>query len=141
MIDVDSMDKIGATVEFIDSMDHLDEAIKAMTAMLNKYNRARVYIGVDNGGKATAAVLNEDDVQKIIATVKEKVNNRPKLEVTLNQSDGGKRYILIDAAGYETPYSFGTWFYVRRCSYEKDDSSGTFEPRWIQTITCGMKRH
>ena len=61
--------KVGATVEFINSMDNLDEAIKSMTAMLNKYNRASVYIGVDIDGRAIADDLTEDDVQKVIDSI------------------------------------------------------------------------
>ncbi len=133
--------RIGATVEFIDSMDNLDEAIKSMTAMLNKYNRASVYIGVDKDGDAISDDLTDDDVQKVIDTINTKVNNCPELKVSLNLSDNGKRYILIDAIGYETPYSFGTWFYIRKCIYTKPDPDGPVIERWTQTLTCSMKRH
>ena len=133
--------KVGATVEFINSMDNLDEAIKSMTAMLNKYNRASVYIGVDIDGRAIADDLTEDDVQKVIDSIHTKVNNRPVLKVTLNQSENGKRYILVDAVGFETPYSFGTWFYIRKCIYSKPDPDGPVTERWTQTLTCSMKRH
>jgi len=39
-----------ATTEFISGLDHLDDALRSMTAMMNRYNRADIYIGVDDQG-------------------------------------------------------------------------------------------
>jgi len=128
------------TTSFFESMDYADEAIKSMTAMLNRYHTADVYIGVDKHGNPCGIDLNEYDVQSVQNIIKTMVNTQPTVRVTLHKTEEGD-YIRIEATGYDIPYSFGKWFYVRRCSYERNDESGEIEPRWIQTITCGMKRH
>ena len=74
----------GPTVEFIDSMDQLDEALKAMTAMFNRYNKADIYIGVDQNGDVIGKVLSEDDVQIVIERMHQKVNTQPNVKVTLD---------------------------------------------------------
>ena len=131
----------GPTVEFIDSMDQLDEALKAMTAMFNRYNKADIYIGVDQNGEVIGKVLSEDDVQIVIERMHQKVNTQPNVKVTLESTDDGRKYILISGTGYETPYSFGTWFHIRKCVYTKPDPNGPVIEEWIQTLTCSMKRH
>ena len=95
-INVDSMDEIGATVEFIDCMENIDEAIRSMTAMLNKYNRARVYIGVDRDGKATSADLTEDDVSKL----REYIDHNVKVEGDLRRETAFDIKRLIEIGCY-----------------------------------------
>lgn len=52
----------GPTVEFIDGMEQLDDGLKAMTAMFNRYNKANVYIGVDHDGNVIGRDFSEEDV-------------------------------------------------------------------------------
>ena len=130
----------GWTTEFVDGMDQLDDALRSMTAMLNRFNKAEVYIGVDGEGEPIGH-LTEDDVAKVIGRMSEKVRTAPKAKVTLEHS-GGFDFIRISATGYETPYSFGSWFYTRKCNpTQPHGSSGPVVNEWTETLTCGMKRH
>ena len=129
----------GETRGFVDSMDRMDEAIRMMTAMLNRFNRAEVYIGITRDGEHTGIDVSEEDVRDILERMDEKVNHRPDVSVTLQTLDECRRYILISAEGYETPYSFGSWFYVRRYRYIDDSEAPGIV--WTENLTCGMKRH
>ena len=131
----------GPTVEFIDGMEQLDDGLKAMTAMFNRYNKANVYIGVDHDGNIIGGDFSEEDVQKVIQRMHEKVNTQPNVRVTLESNEEGNRYILISGTGYETPYAFGTWFHIRKWVYSKPEPDGPVKEDWIQTLTCSMKRH
>lgn len=129
----------GATLEFVDGMDQLDDALKAMTAMLNRSNRATVLIGVGDDGEALGIDLCADDIDIIEQRMLSKLNHRPAVSISLESTEDGRRYIRISATGYETPYAFGSWFYIRKCIYSKSDDG--VDEEWIQTLTCSMKRH
>jgi hypothetical protein len=129
----------GWTTEFVDGMDDLDEALKAMTSMLNRSNSAKVYIGVDPDGKVIGADLSDSDVAAVMDAMGRKVNTRPDVSVTLEEIPDGRRYILISATGYEIPYSYDGWFYSRKCRPVRKE--GTVVNEWADTITCGMRHH
>ena len=124
---------------YVIGMEDLDDAVKMMTAMLNRFNKADVYIGVGKDGKVLDRVFSEDDVSKVSKRMGELINHMPQTAVSLESTRGGKGYIHISAIGYETPYSFGSWFYVRRYRYVDMDGTRTVE--WVENLTCGMKRH
>ena len=54
-----------ATTEFINGLDHLDDALKSMTAMMNRYNRADIYIGVDDQGNVIGIDADDDTIGMI----------------------------------------------------------------------------
>ena len=125
----------GETVGFICSMEQVDDAVRMMTSMLNRFNRADVYIGVDRDGTVLGIDVPDNAPEIVLERIGAKVNHPPKVSVEIGSSDD-KRYVHIHAEGYETPYSFGSWFYVRRYRY---DENGDIV--WVENLTCGMKRH
>lgn len=130
------------TTEFVDGMQQLDEALKAMASMLNRYNRADVYIGVGGDGTVFGQDLSDDDVARVIERMGEKVRCQPKAAVRLERDPQGRRYISIHAEGYETPYSYDGWFYVRRYRVIQPEGPGGPSVReWRANLTCAMKRH
>ena len=125
----------GETVGFVRDMDRLDDAIRMMTAMLNRFNHSDVYIGVDSSGKIIGIDACDDTVKVILERMESKVNHLPDVNVDVCSEDG-RQYVHIHAEGYETPYSFGSWFYVRRYHFTDDKRI-----EWSENLTCGMKRH
>ena len=111
----------GWTVAFFDGMEEADSAVKSMTAMLNRFNKATVVIRAGRDGRTAGEGLSEKDVDAVLEIMSAKTNRMPDVRVTL-ESDGDGRCIVIRAAGYETPYAFGGF-------------------AWKETLTCGMKRH
>lgn len=122
----------GETVEFIDDMSGVDSAVRSMTAMLNRFNRARIVFGVDSEGEIIGNRFSEKDAELFVSKVKERSNRMPEIE---HEIGPGGTYLIIRARGYETPYAYGGWFYGRKC---RPTDTG-FE--WTETLTCGMKRH
>lgn len=133
--------KEGPTVEFVDGMEDIDQAIRSMSAMLNRYNRADIYIGVNIDGIPTGADVSEKDADVIRRRVGELMNRLPQ---TMSVDIVGEevRYIHISATGYETPYAYGSWFYTRKCNpTQPNGPKGGVVEEWTETLTCGMKRH
>ena len=129
----------GETVEFCDGMQDLDMALRSMTAMLNRYNRCKVYIGVGIDGSPLGIGPTEKDLEIISARCDEIVRARPTIKASIEEQDG-KRYILLDVSGYETPYSWKGWFWGR-ARRPSTDASGKVHVDWTETPTCSMKRH
>ncbi len=131
------------TVEFVDGMEGLDQAVRSLSAMLNRFNKAEIYIGVGIDGRPAGADLSEEDISRIDERIGQLMNRHPQtLGITLEVSDDGERYIRISATGYETPYAYGSWFYTRKCNpTQPEGPQGRVVEEWTETLTCGMKRH
>ena len=89
------------TTESINGFSELDAGIKAVTAMLNRYNRARLIISSDD--------VPDGFEDIIVGRFAELVNHLPEIRI----SSAGNT-IIVDAEGYEIPYSWKGWFYTRR---------------------------
>lgn len=127
------------TTEFVDGMEDLDEALRSVAAMLNRYNRADVYIGVGPDGEPAGACLGDEDVETVRRSMESGMNTVPEAGISLETDERGRRYIHVSARGYDIPYSYGGWFRVRRCCITKNGDSLVEE--WKNLLTCGMKRH
>ena len=89
-----SLGSEGPETEFVDGMEQLDEAVRAMTGMLNNRNRGVVMIGVDGRGEPLGISFGEDDVRRVREAVERSLNHLPKFDVSIG-SDGGKEYLRI----------------------------------------------
>lgn len=118
------------TAGYVTGMGGLDRAVRMMTAMLNRYNRAEVLILPEEGES-----FGEAEAEAVRGRIGELVNHPPGFSVALTGRDGDQ-CILISAEGYETPYACGGWFYVRRYHFAPDGSRV-----WTESPTCAMKRH
>ena len=132
---------IEGTIQFFDSMNNVGDALRTVVGMCNKFNRFDVYIGVDSDGNAIGAGLSEEDVRTVEEAMSRRINHPPKAVVSLETDGSGRRYIRITGTGYETPYAFDGWFYIRRCVYSKDSAEEHARQQWTETLTCSMKRH
>lgn len=132
-------DSESETVEFCDGMQDLDMALRSMTAMLNRYNRCKVYIGVGTDGSPLGIEPAEKDLGIISARCDEIVRAKPTIRASIEEQDG-MRYILLDVSGYETPYSWKGWFWGR-ARRPSTDAFGKVRVDWTETPTCSMKRH
>lgn len=129
-----------ATTEFVDGMENLGDALRSMSAILNRYPQATILIGVDRDGKPLGKQFGEDDLQTIRIKMKTSLNTVPNVSISIKTADDGEQYIHISAKGGDPPYSYGGWFHVRRCKIIRD-SDGTVREEWRDSLTCAMKRH
>ncbi|MBQ7979513.1 MAG: ATP-binding protein [Candidatus Methanomethylophilaceae archaeon] len=108
-------DSEDATTVFISGLDHLDDALRSMTAMMNRYNRADIYIGVDDQGNVIGIDADDDTIEMMRNRMSQVINHVPDVTITVESDDSGRKYIRITGTGYDIPYSFKGWFYARRC--------------------------
>lgn len=127
------------TTEFVDSMDEMAEGLRSMAAMLNRYHRADVYIGVGADGEPNGADIEDSDLDVIRESMASKMNTVPEASITIVTDESGRRYIHIFATGYDIPYTYDGWFRIRRCCVTR--TNGTISTEWKNLMTCGMKRH
>ena len=95
-----------ATTEFISGLDHLDDALKSMTAMMNRYNRADIYIGVDDQGNVIGIDADEQSLETIRDRMEQVINHVPDVKISLESDPNGRKYIRITGTCYDIPYSF-----------------------------------
>ncbi len=129
-----------ATNEFVDGMEQLDDALRSLSAILNRYPSARILIGVGGDGKPLGKTFSEDDVHIIRIRMRSALNTVPDTEITIEGAEEGGQYIRISARGGDPPYSFGGWFHVRRCQIVREPD-GQAREEWRDSLTCAMKRH
>ncbi|AGI47999.1 hypothetical protein TALC_01006 [Thermoplasmatales archaeon BRNA1] len=132
--------KENGTTCFAAGMGELDDSLKAMTAMLNRSNRAEILIGIGPDGEPSGEDLSEDDIPEVVRRMSAKIDHLPEYSVNLDSLEG-RPFIRISARGYETPYTFDGWFYIRKCRLTRDGQSHEVREEWIQTLTCAMVRH
>ncbi|MBO4348044.1 MAG: hypothetical protein J5812_00515, partial [Candidatus Methanomethylophilaceae archaeon] len=71
------------TTEFVDSMDEMAEGLRSMAAMLNRYHRADVYIGVGADGEPNGADIKDSDLDVIRESMANKMNTVPEASITI----------------------------------------------------------
>ncbi len=129
-----------ATTEFVDGMEDLGDALRSMTAILNRYPCAHIYVGVGSDGSVLGKEFSEDDLHTIRIKMKTSLNTVPEADVSILKDEAGRQYIRIFAKGGDPPYSYGGWFHVRRCRIVREHN-GSVREEWRDSLTCAMKRH
>lgn len=106
--------------EFKSSLSELDKGIVSLTAMLNKNGRGKVYFGVDDLGEVVGleGTLGKETVKKIGVRISEFV--RPAVVPKIYFEEyGDKTVIVVEAEGYNKPYSASGEYRIRIGSENK----------------------
>lgn len=106
--------------EFKTSLSELDKGIEAITAMLNKHEKADVYYGVANDGEVIGlnGQLGQETIKKVEARISELVKPPIVPSVILEEYDG-KRIIHVSVKGNRKPYSCSGDYRIRVGSSNK----------------------
>ena len=111
-------------VEFKKSIAELDIGVRSITAMLNRHNRGKLYIGVDDNGEVIGIQSGKSTLMDIKQNIRNNVKPSLLTEVKLIVDDDNKEYIEVDAVGNDIPYSFDGRFFIRNgASDEQVDNS------------------
>ena len=109
------MVKENETMELRKSLTLLKEEIISLSAMLNKSNNGDAYFGINDDGK----VLGVSVKNKTLADITHEIQNNLKpLPNILNIQDidmDGRKVILVNVEGDDTPYSAYGRFYILIC--------------------------
>ena len=131
-----SLGNEGPVTAFFEGMEQLEEAVKTLTGMLNRYNRGRILLGVDSHGDVIGKAFCETDVGTVRETIGKSINHVPDVRIRIGLTSDGKQYLSIEAEGYEIPYSYKSWFYSRRQCPGAEPGK-----EWVTLLTCGMRHH
>jgi predicted HTH transcriptional regulator len=108
------------TQEFKSSLSELDKGIVALTAMLNKGGKGKVYFGVSNDGEILGlrGSLGIETIRKIGMRITETVKPTivPKIYF---EEYGTETIIVVEAEGYNKPYSASGEYRIRVGSENK----------------------
>lgn len=62
-------------------MEDAEGAVRMLTAMLNRFNRADVFIGVRRDGSILGIDVSENDIRTIHEVMRSKVNHLPDVSI------------------------------------------------------------
>lgn len=110
------------TMEFKESISQLDKGLKSLSAMLNRRNHGTVYFGVDDSGDVIGMDIGRDTPESIRNLARSRIQPQILPEVTVHDTDDGRRCIVLHASGYDTPYSYDGRYFIRDVS--SDESAG-----------------
>lgn len=107
------------TVEFEDDLGQSEEGLRSLSAMLNRHNHGTVYFGVDNQGEITGLDAGKDAYESLRSLVRIRIQPRIVPLVSEHVTYDGRRYISLQASGYNTPYSYDGRYYMRDSSSDE----------------------
>lgn len=109
--------------EFKDGLGQLDKGLKSLTSMLNKHGQATVYFGVDDDGNVCGLNIGKNTLMDIRNRICDKIEPRIYAEIQELTDDTGKKYIKVNANGFDIPYSFDGRYYLRNVSADEKASN------------------
>ena len=101
------------TMEFKEGIGQLDKGIRSMSAMLNRHHHGKVYFGVNDDGDVIGMDVGDSTLEKIRNAVRTDIAPRVIPEITILESDDGKRYISVEFNGHSVPYSYKEKYFIR----------------------------
>lgn len=106
--------------EFKKTLAELDKGILSLSAMLNKTGKGKVYFGIDNNGNIIGlkSSIGQETIKKIRTRIAELIKPIVIPKITLESYDE-KFIILIEAEGYNKPYSCSGEYRIRVGSENK----------------------
>ena len=125
--------------EFKESLAQLDKGLKSMTAMLNKHGRGKVFFGVDDDGNVIGVSVGKETVTKIRTRIKELVEPSFFYQIDTPISPEGKRYVVLEGNGSDTPYSCDGRYFVRNAKSD-DGADNVLLRRMLQNREFDLMR-
>ena len=102
------------TQEFKASLSELDKGILALTAMLNKGGKGKVYFGVADNGEilGVRGTFGKETIKKVSTRIAETVRPAivPKIHIEVHDTE---TIIVVEAVGFNKPYSAAGEYRIR----------------------------
>lgn len=105
-------------IEFKESLSQLDKGLKSLSAMLNRNNHGKVYLGVKDDGEVCGVIIGDNTFQNIRRRVQEMIFPQVVIHIETNKFDN-KTIIILSAEGSEIPYSFDGRYFIRNVSSDE----------------------
>ncbi len=103
------------------SVSELKEAMKSISAILNKHNKGTIYFNVNPIGVPVFNKISDKTLRKISQSISDKIEPKIFPEISLVEVDSIE-VIKVDFEGYQTPYSADGRDYMRVADEDKQMS-------------------
>ena len=112
-LSIDRMPVETECLEYKESTTELEDAVLALTAMLNKSGHGKVIFGVKNNG----TIIGQDIGKNTLKTISQHISNfvEPRVIPTIDLNDlgNGKGTITVTLSGMNRPYAYKNNIYIR----------------------------
>ena len=103
-------------VEFKKTTGELSDAMRSVSAMLNKSGKGMLYFGVKNNGDVVGQQISDNTLRDISRKISESI--RPEIYPSIYELEGLPGVIKVEFIGNDKPYSDNGKFYIR--VYDED---------------------
>lgn len=100
-------------IEFKETTSELEEAIKDVTAILNKRQAGSLYFGVNNNGDVIGMNIGKKTESDIAAKISDTIEPSFEFEINTKDDSEGKSFIEINFHGDSRPYKCKGIYYYR----------------------------
>ncbi|MCD8286229.1 MAG: putative DNA binding domain-containing protein [Clostridia bacterium] len=108
-------------LEFKKSSGERDEAVKSLSAMLNKHGHGVVYMGVSPDGTVLGQQISTATMNKVSRDITDNIKPQVIPEISSQYIDG-KNVLRIEVKGTDFPYSAFGKYYIRSGDEDKEMS-------------------
>ena len=124
-------------LEFKESTGELDQAMKDISAILNKRGRGILYFGVKDNGDIRGFDIGEDTQRDISRRIYERI--KPQIFPTIEEISG-RKIIKVSFEGSDRPYSADGRYYLRVSDESREMSPSELARMILDTNRKGWER-
>ncbi len=126
--------------EFKTSLSELDKGLLSLSAMLNKDGYGKIYFGVANDGTIIGlnSTIGEETIKKISMRISELIKPTIVPKIILERYEN-LIYIVVEASGYNKPYSCGGNYRIRIGSENKKIDPSTLSEMVLSNSMTTME--
>ncbi len=106
-----NLGKENEMIEFKKSTSEISNAMKSISAMLNKFGKGSIYFGVKNNGDAIGQQISDNTLRDISRKIFEEI--KPVIYPIIYEIENMPVIIKVDFFGNDKPYSANGRFYLR----------------------------
>lgn len=121
--------------EFKESLGHLKEGLRSLTAMLNRSGQGVVYFGVRDDGSVMGLTVEK----KTLVNIRIRINDliEPQILPVIDdlKDENGKHFIRVSAVGYNRPYACDGRYYIRTAASDEKISTDLLRKMLVSGTT------
>lgn len=109
-------------IEFKKSVAELNEALRSISAILNKHQKGELYFGLKNDGSPVKNSISEKTLRDISQIITSKIE--PRIYPTINTTNiNGIKVVKVIFEGHQVPYSAEGRYFIRVADEDKQLSA------------------
>ena len=118
--------KESETIELKRTTGELEEALKSISAILNKHGKGELFFGLRENGEVIGQMISEKTLRDISKAISDKIE--PKIYPKISEKNiDGKNCILVEFEGNNSPYFANGRAYMRVSDEDKQLSAKKLE--------------